>query len=157
MLDHEVSVVDNFNSNEYVGLWYEVARLDHRFERGLTNVTAQYIPLIDGIKVINRGFDPQTQQWQQAIGKAKFIDNPNIGLLKVSFFGPFYGAYQIHRLQTNEQDQYDAALIIGPNLDYAWILSRQPAITAQTKQDLISDAGRLGISPDAFIWVTHDK
>ena len=94
-----VKTVDGFELNRYLGKWYEIARLDHSFERGLTRVTAEYSLRKDGgIKVINRGFNPDKNEWEEAIGKGYFVDKPDVGQLKVSFFGPFYGSYNILEL-----------------------------------------------------------
>ncbi|OYZ07465.1 MAG: hypothetical protein B7Y32_02835, partial [Methylophilales bacterium 16-45-7] len=92
-----VKVVQSVDANQYLGSWYEIARLDHSFERGLEQVTASYSKNADGsIKVINRGYHPEKKEWKEAEGKAYFVDAPNadgtyVGKLKVSFFGPFYG------------------------------------------------------------------
>ena len=87
-----VQAVEGFDTARYLGKWYEIARLDHRFERGLTNVTAVYTARDDGsIGVDNRGFDPAKGEWRQAEGRAKLAGAPGSGMLKVSFFGPFYG------------------------------------------------------------------
>ena len=85
-----VKPVENFNLSKYQGKWYEIARLDHSFERGLEQVTAEYQLMPDGyIKVTNRGFSTQEKIWSEAIGKAKFVEATDVGFLKVSFFGPF--------------------------------------------------------------------
>ena len=91
-----IEPVKDFQSNRYLGQWYEIARLDHSFERGLEQVTATYSMREDGgIKVINRGLDTEFQQWQEAEGKAYFVGERNEGHLKVSFFGPFYGSFYL--------------------------------------------------------------
>ena len=116
-----VTVVKPFDLPSYLGTWHEVARLDHRFERGLTQVSAEYRMNPDGtVKVLNRGYSEEKAEWQEAEGIAKFVDTPDQGRLKVSFFGPFYGAYNIVKLAPD----YSMALIIGPDLTYAWILAR---------------------------------
>ncbi|HHH2121730.1 TPA: outer membrane lipoprotein Blc, partial [Yersinia enterocolitica] len=126
----DVKIVDNFQLPRYLGTWYEIARLDHSFERGLDNVTANYSPRDDGgVKVINRGYNAKKQQWQESIGKAYFIGSPQQASLKVSFFGPFYGGYNVIDLD----DEYQHALIAGPNREYLWILSRTPTIDNQTR------------------------
>ena len=95
-IPENVSPVTGFDIDRYLGTWYEIARLDHSFERGLESVTADYSYRDDGgIKVVNRGFDPAKNKWKETIGKAYFIDDSSIGRLKVSFWGPFYGAYNI--------------------------------------------------------------
>ncbi|MCT8986819.1 lipocalin family protein [Shewanella phaeophyticola] len=113
VIDEPVDVVKPFELQQYLGTWYEIARLDHSFERGMTNVTAQYSIDGDKVVVINKGFKQDQQQWDQAEGKAYFIDGDNKGLLKVSFFEPFYGAYQIHDIEQNSQGQYTDSLVIG--------------------------------------------
>jgi apolipoprotein D and lipocalin family protein len=146
----DVKVVDNFQLPRYLGTWYEIARLDHSFERGLDSVTANYTPRDDGgIKVINRGYNPKKQQWQESIGKAYFIGSPQQASLKVSFFGPFYGGYNVIDLD----DEYQHALIAGPNKDYLWILSRTPTINTQTRDRLVAVAKSYGFPVDELIWV----
>ncbi|MBU2112930.1 MAG: lipocalin family protein [Gammaproteobacteria bacterium] len=111
-----VTPVTPFELKRYLGEWHEIARLDHRFERGLTEVTANYSMRDDGgVKVINRGFSAEDGDWQQAEGKAYFVGDTNSGALKVSFFGPFYGGYNIAKLC----DDYSVALVVGPSTDYA--------------------------------------
>lgn len=146
----DIKVVTPFDSQRYLGTWYEIARLDHRFERGLQQVTAHYSPRADGgLKVINRGFNAQKQQWQESEGKAYFIGSPQVAALKVSFFGPFYGGYNVIKLD----DKYQYALVSGPNRDYLWILSRTPTIPDAVKQDYLNTARSLGFKVDQLVWV----
>ena len=85
--------IDGFEVNRYMGTWYEVARLDHRFERGLENISANYSLRADGgVDVLNKGWDTNANKYHQALGKAYFVEQANKGMLEVSFFGPFYGA-----------------------------------------------------------------
>ena len=149
------SVVQSMDANQYLGTWYEIARLDHRFERGLEQVSANYSLNADGtLKVVNRGFNIEKKEWKEAIGKAKFVDAANsdgtrTGRLKVSFFGPFYGDYHIIALG---QPYYNYAMISGGQ-DYLWILSRTPQLTYPIKQELISRAKHLGYATDKLIFV----
>lgn len=151
-----VTVVNGVNANQYLGTWYEIARLDHSFERGLEQVTANYSKNADGsIKVINRGFNAEKQAWKEAEGKAYFVESPSAdgtyaGKLKVSFFGPFYGAYNIIAL---DKSFYNYVMICGPNKDYLWILGRTPQLTNPIKQELISQAKVLGFATDKLIFV----
>jgi len=155
-----VKVVDNINANEYLGTWYEIARLDHSFERGLQNVTATYSLREDGgIKVINRGYNPETKKWKEAEGKAYFIDQPHAdgshtGKLKVSFFGPFYGAYNIIEL---DKPYYNYVMLCGPDKSYFWILSRTPQLPYPIKQHLIAKAKELGFATDKLIYVPQSS
>nr|CBX72520.1 outer membrane lipoprotein blc [Yersinia enterocolitica W22703] len=149
-----MKIVDNFQLPRYLGTWYEIARLDHSFERGLDNVTANYSPRDDGgVKVINRGYNAKKQQWQESIGKAYFIGSPQQASLKVSFFGPFYGGYNVIDLD----DEYQHALIAGPNREYLWILSRTPTIDNQTRDRLVSVAKHYGFPVEELIWVKQGE
>lgn len=150
-----VEPVTNFDVNRYLGTWYEIARLDHSFERGLTQVTAEYSLAENGaIKVINRGYNPVEKKWKEAQGRAYFVDSPQVGSLKVSFFGPFYGGYNIVEL---DHENYSYALVCGPRLTYLWILSRTPVLNEITLQELVSRAKSLGFDTDNLIYVAHEQ
>ncbi len=146
-----ITAVDDFNAERYLGKWHEIARLDHGFERGLTQVSAEYSLRDDGgIKVINRGYDAEKQEWQTAEGKAYFVEDADKGHLKVSFFGPFYGAYVIFKL---DKAGYQYAYIAGPNRNYLWLLARQPQISNAQKQDFVIRAKDAGFATDQLIWL----
>ena len=148
-----VSPVTGFDIDRYLGTWYEIARLDHSFERGLESVTADYSYRDDGgIKVVNRGFDPAKNKWKETIGKAYFVDDSNLGRLKVSFWGPFYGAYNIINL---DKDNYSYSLVCGPSKSYLWILAREPHMEDSLKSELIKKAKVLGFETDKMIYVKH--
>ncbi|ADU71414.1 outer membrane lipoprotein Blc [Pantoea sp. At-9b] len=145
-----VEPITGFDASRYLGKWYEVARLENRFERGLEHVTATYSKRSDGgIRVLNRGYDAQQQKWRESEGKAYFTGAPTTAALKVSFFGPFYGGYNVIRLD----DNYQYALVSGPNRDYLWILSRTPAIPEAVKRDYLNTARELGFRVDQLLWV----
>ncbi|HSG52749.1 MAG TPA: lipocalin family protein [Rheinheimera sp.] len=145
-----VEPVSPFQLERYLGQWHEIARLDHRFERGLTDVTATYSMRDDGgVKVINRGFNAEDNEWSQAEGKAYFVGDTNTGALKVSFFGPFYGSYNVARLT----DDYSMALVVGPSLEYAWLLARDKTPTKAQCDSFAQTATELGIKADAWIWL----
>lgn len=146
--------VTNFDSDRYLGTWYEVARLPHRFERGLTDVTATYSKNDDGtIKVVNRGWKVSKAEWTDAVGKAKFTRTPDIGQLKVSFFGPFYGLYTVAELDPD----YEWAMVVGPGVGYFWILSRTPELDEAVVEKLVARAGELGIDTSKIERVTHER
>lgn len=148
-----VKPVQNFLINKYLGKWYEIARLDHSFEKGLTQVTANYTLLDDGgIKVVNRGYSASDKSWKEAEGKAYFANNSDQGYLKVSFFGPFYGSYIIFAL---DHEKYQYSLVCGPDKSYLWILSRTPWITESIKTMLIKKAESLGFATNKLIFVEH--
>lgn len=144
--------VAGFDAEKYLGHWNEIARLDHRFERGLTDVTADYRKLPDGrIGVINRGFDPEKNQWKAARGVARFQGKHDVGSLEVSFFGPFYGAYNVLVLDP----QYRYALVAGPNRNYLWILARNRQLDPETLAALVERAKGWGFATGKLIYVEH--
>jgi len=150
--DH-VQPIDGFELQRYLGTWYEIARLDHSFERGLEQVTANYSLRDDGgVKVINKGFNPDKNKWKEAEGKAYFVGEPNIGQLKVSFFGPFYGGYNIIEL---DKENYQYSLVCGPNLSYLWILARDPQLDRTIVERLVAKARALGFATEQLIFVQH--
>lgn len=148
------TAVSPFDTGKYLGTWYEIARMDFRFERNLNNTTATYSVNADGsIKVYNRGYNYTTKKWSDVTGKAKFVDNPTVARLKVSFFGPFYSGYNVIALDKD----YKYALVAGNNLSYLWILCREKTVPDNVKQDYLKIAEKLGFNTSALIWVQHDK
>lgn len=150
-LPEGVTPVSDFDVNRYLGEWYEIARLDHRFERGLEKITAEYSLRQDGgLRVVNRGFDVASGQWREAEGKAYFIGDPQTGRLKVSFFGPFYGSYNIMEL---DHADYRYALVCGPDTSYLWILARSPDLEKTLVDELVEHAADLGFDTSQLIYV----
>jgi len=149
-----VEPITGFELDRYLGDWYEIARMDHSFERGLDGVTASYSMRADGgVRVVNRGYDVEKDQWSEAEGKAYFIGDTDVGRLKVSFFGPFYGAYNIIAL---DQEHYRWALVAGPDLSYLWVLSRHPDMEPGLLENLLSRAAEAGYALDEIITVSHE-
>ena len=149
-----IEPVDDFELEPYLGTWYEIARLDHRFERGLSNVTANYSRREDGgVSVLNRGYRADKGEWDEAEGKAYFVGDSSVGRLKVSFFGPFYGAYNVFELGEN----YEYSMIAGPNRSYLWILARQAQLPQAMLDELISKAAAAGYDTSELIFVEHDN
>lgn len=150
-LPEKVTPVNDFELERYLGKWYEVARLDHSFERGMNQVTADYSMRGDGgVKVLNQGYLVEDDEWKSAEGKAYFVEAEDTGYLKVSFFGPFYGSYVVFEL---DKQDYQYAFISGPNHDYLWFLSRTPQVSDELKQDFIVQAKSLGFDTEQIIWV----
>jgi apolipoprotein D and lipocalin family protein len=146
-----VRPVDNFEVNKYLGKWHEIARLDHSFERGLEKVTAEYSLRSDGgIDVKNRGFSTTDNEWNDAEGKAYFVNDPSKGYLKVSFFGPFYGSYVVFEL---DAEDYQYAFVSGPDLSYLWLLSRTPEVSDEVVSKFIEKSKSLGFDTDSLIMV----
>lgn len=149
-----VEPVSNFEADRYLGRWYEIARLDHSFERGLSNVTAQYSRRDDGaVRVINRGFDTEDQEWSDIEGVARFVGPQDEAHLKVSFFGPFYGSYVVFDLA---QD-YSHAFVAGYNTDYLWLLAREPDVSDALRERFVARARELGFDVSDLEWVEHDR
>lgn len=149
-----VVAVKDFELERYLGKWYEIARLDHSFERGLDNISAEYsLRDDDGVKVINSGFSQKDNAWEQAEGKAYFVDSTNNGHLKVSFFGPFYGSYVIFEL---DRKNYQYAFVSGPNTSYLWLLSRTPQVDQEILDRFKKRSQELGFDTSKLIYVEHD-
>jgi apolipoprotein D and lipocalin family protein len=146
--------VDNFNKEKYLGKWYEIARLDFKFEKNLNNTTAEYSLNENGtIKVDNNGYNTMKKKWVQSIGKAKFVNDDTQGMLKVSFFGPFYGGYNVIAIDSD----YQYALIVGSNLKYLWFLSRETFMPKDIVSKYLKIAQGIRYNTDDLIWVEHDK
>ena len=151
-IPNSVTPISDFELQRYLGTWYEIARLDHSFERGLEQVSAEYSLRDDGgVKVVNRGYSAAKQEWKQAVGKAFFVGEPQTGHLKVSFFGPFYGSYIIFELD----EDYQYAFISGPNLKYLWFLSRTKTVEPKLLEHFIHRAKSLGFNTENLIFVNQ--
>jgi apolipoprotein D and lipocalin family protein len=146
-----VEPVDNFAVQPYLGRWYEIARLDHSFERGLIEVTADYSLREDGgIRVINSGRSAETGELSRAEGRAYFMGSEDIGHLKVSFFGPFFGSYIVFEL---DAENYQYAFVSGNTTDYLWLLARTPQVSEQVMNRFLEQASALGFNTDSLIFV----
>ena len=150
-----IEPVQSFDATRYLGTWYEIMRLDHSFERGLTNVTATYTARDDGsIGVVNRGFDRRTCRWKQANGRAVFQGPRDVASLSVTFFWPFAGGYHVFAL---DRQDYGWAVVSGPTRGYLWILARQPVLPAATRDALVAEARAKGFAVDDLILVDQSK
>ncbi|WP_088654931.1 lipocalin family protein [Geofilum rhodophaeum] len=154
LLPKGANPVSPFEKERYLGLWYEIARKDFKFERNLNNTTAEYSLNEDGsIKVVNRGYNTVKEEWTQAIGKAKFVGDETTARLKVSFFGPFYSGYNVIALDVD----YRYALIAGKDLDLLWILSRETTVPDEIKDQYLQLAEEIGYDTSDLIWVEHNQ
>jgi len=143
------SVSGDLNLDKYLGTWYEIARFDHKFERGIQFCKAQYSLREDGkVAVLNTGI--KDGKPSEAKGKAKLTDNPRI--LRVSFFGPFYGDYRIMLLD----EDYQWVLVGGSDESYLWILARTPKISDEVKETILTEAIRRGYDVGKLIWVEQE-
>ena len=154
-LPEGVTPVGGFDVNKYMGKWYEIARLDHSFERGMDKVTAEYSLRDDGgVKVINRGFSIDDNKWAQADGKAYFVRGEQEGHLKVSFFGPFYGTYAVFEI---DEENYQYAFVSGPDTSYLWLLARTPTVSEEVVTRFVEKSKALGFDTDDLIFVRQEK
>lgn len=152
-IPHGAVAVKPFNKQKYLGQWYEIARFDFTFERGLDHVTATYTLNDDKtIRVDNKGYSAEKQKWKQSIGKAKFVGAEDEARLKVSFFGPFYAGYNVIAIDEN----YQYALVAGNNLKYLWLLSRSKTMPQNVKDTYLAKAKNLGYNIDKLIWTKQD-
>ncbi len=146
-----ITPVNDFDAERYLGTWYEVARLPHSFEEGLSQVQAEYTLRDDGdIRVLNTGYNADSEEWERAEGVAKFVEGPEVGHLKVSFWGPFYASYVVVLL---DKDNYQYSMVTGPDKDYLWLLSREKQLPDDVKDEMLKVAADAGYSLDELIWV----
>ncbi|MCH8498875.1 MAG: lipocalin family protein [Marinobacter sp.] len=154
-LPEGVEPVQQFELERYLGTWYEIARLPHRFEEGLSHVTAEYTLVREGrVKVVNQGYHAEKGEWKRAEGTAKFAGEPSVGHLRVSFWGPFYASYVVAAL---DKKGYQYALVTGPNHRYLWVLSRTPELPDEVRDALVEKADNLGFAVGDLIWVDHSR
>lgn len=145
-----IEPVTGFQVARYMGQWYEIARLDHRFERGMTDVTADYALNDDGsVRVVNRGL--KNGEWKSVEGTARFRGDPSVASLAVTFFPGFPGGYHVFELDPD----YRWAMISGPNRGYLWILARAPDMDKATWDRLVGIARAKGFDTRGLIRVTH--
>ncbi|MFC0343877.1 lipocalin family protein [Epilithonimonas hispanica] len=151
-IPQNATAIQDFDSEKYLGKWYEIARFDFKFEKNLNQVTATYSKNPDGtIKVDNKGYDYVKKEWKQSIGEAKFVNTENEARLKVSFFKPFWAAYNVIDLV-----DYKYALVAGKNLDYLWILSREKTIPQDIKTQFFEKAKLIGYDINNLVWVEQN-
>ena len=142
--------VTGFELSRYLGKWYEVGRVENRFERGLIKTTAEYTLNGDGtVNVLNSGVDVNSGRHKRASGTAVFVRSQNEGALKVSFFGPFYGGYNVVALD----EDYQWSIVAGSSNQYFWVLSRSAEMSEELKDRAIKVARDIGIAPDHINWV----
>ncbi len=150
-----ISPVKNFELERYLGTWYEIARLDHPFERGLQKVTAEYSLRDDGgLRVVNRGYSIEEEEWQKVEGKGFFVKSRDEGYLKISFFGPFYASYVIFELDKNN---YNYAFVTSSDKSYLWLLARSPFVKPNLLDRFVQRSKELGFETENLIFVQHDN
>lgn len=152
-LQYNNSTISDFSLTKYLGTWYEIARFDHSFERGMDNVTAEYLLRDDGkIDVINSGW--KNGKYKVAEGKAKQPDPlTDPAHLRVSFFLFFYSDYNIMMID----DDYQVALVGSKSPDYLWILSRTPQVSDEVLDLILEEASWRGYDVSSLIWVDQSR
>ena len=144
-----INAITGFDKEKYMGKWYEIARLDYYWEKGLYNVMAEYSLNNDGsVKVVNSGYDFKSNKRKTSAGKAKFISDDATGQLKVSFFGPFYSGYNIIAIDK----AYKYALVAGHNLNYLWLLSREKTMPENITSEYLFIAQTTGFPIEDLVW-----
>lgn len=147
------TAVKPFDKSKYLGKWYEIARLDYKYERHLDHVTAEYGLKANGmISVNNKGYNYKKQRWEQSEGKAKPVSDPQEAKLKVSFFGPFYSGYNVIAIEGD----YRYALVAGKNTRYLWLLSRETSMPDKVRTRFLEQAQALGYDTQKLVWVKQD-
>ena len=147
--------VTDFEPERYLRKWYEIARLDHRFERNLSNVSALYYKKEDNaIGVVNRGYNEKSGKWKRSKARLSSPKTSRSVVLKVSFFGPFYGGYHIIAL---DRESYQYAMVVGPRRPYLWILSRQKTMDQKILTELVAQAEQWGFDTEKLIYVDHNR
>jgi apolipoprotein D and lipocalin family protein len=154
-LPEGISPVDDFDVGRYMGTWYEIARLDHSFERNKHKVTAEYSLRDDGgVKVVNKAYSVTENEWSEAEGKAYFVEDKDRGYLKVSFFGPFYGTYVVFEL---DKENYQYSYVSGPDKSYLWLLARTPEVSEEVINRFVETSRGLGFNTDELIFTEQDS
>lgn len=152
-LPEKVEPVQKFNMTRYLGTWYEIARLDHLFERGLNNVTAEYARSENGgMTIKNRGYMVMHQEWRESEAKADFVGERNVGHLKVSYIPMTYQSYAIFDLD----EDYEHAMVCGDDTGYLWLLARSPDANEYVIDEFIEKAQALGFDTSELIFVHHE-
>jgi len=128
-----------FDVAKYMGKWHEIARLPHRFERGLTDCVAEYTLRDDGkVSVVNSGLKDGVAKTATAV--AVFKGDSTIGELKVSFFRPFYGSYRIIHLEPD----YSVAIVTSETFNFFWLLAREQELSDEKKSSYLQKAQEWG-------------
>lgn len=137
----DVKAVDSFELRRYLGLWYEIARFPHWFERGMTHTTAEYAPRADGrVSVVNRGYSAEKGRWAEASAVAWLAGQPDVGHLRVRFFWPFWSTYKVVALDP----EYRWSLVAGGDFTYLWVLCREPFLAPEILGGVLARARELG-------------
>ena len=148
-----IQPVTDFDINEYLGEWYEIARFDFRWEKDIKNVRANYSLNKNGsIKVVNSGYNYKKNTYKKSVGKARVKSDEQAAALQVSFFEPFYSDYTIIAIDS----EYQYSLVAGKNTKYLWFLSRTPDMPEEIKNEYIKIAESYGYDLSTLIWTVQE-
>ncbi|MBK8664821.1 MAG: lipocalin family protein [Burkholderiales bacterium] len=149
-----VRPVEPFDLDRYLGRWYEIARIDHAYEAGLTDTSADYRLRPDGrVQVINRGFNARKSRWRELRAIAEPAGDANVGRLLLSPLWPMRASYVVLALD----DDYQHALVSGPTHDHLWLLARTPRIRASHRAALLESARTAGFDTERLLWVDQRR
>ncbi|MEO1029629.1 MAG: lipocalin family protein [Pseudomonadota bacterium] len=149
-----VEPIQAFNAETYLGTWHEIARMDHRFERGLDTVSATYTERPDGkFTVYNIGCKTKSKKWNDIKGSARLSRGDDVGQLSVSFFWPISAPYIIFEM---DEAAADYAYVSGGTDRYLWLLARKTEVSDERKADFVEKAKALGYDLEKLVWVSHD-
>lgn len=147
-----VITVEKVELERYTGLWYEIAKIPNRFQKGCARgTTAEYVLREDGhITVINRCYKVDGDL-DEARGVARIEDPTSNARLKVSFVSflgwrPFWGDYWVIGLD----EDYRWAIVGTPDRGYGWILSRTPMLDGDTLTEIFTIIERNGYRREMF-------
>ena len=143
--------VDSVSLEEYSGLWYEIARLPNSFQSNCTCTTAEYTIRDGYVEVFNRCWDSQKEEFNEIKGKAFPVEGSENASLKVQFFWPFKGDYNIIALD----DDYQYALVGPKSRKYLWVLSRNPVLAQNIFDQIVAQAKTLGYPVDQLLFTEH--
>ena len=145
-----LKTVEKVEIERYLGVWYEIARYEHFFEKGCSDVNATYTLREDGkIDVLNSCNKEGEETTAKGIA---YNTDESYSKLKVSFFRPFYGNYQILMLGKN----YEYAVIGEPSREYFWILSRTKQLDKNTTSLIVNAMPSLGYDANKLIWTPQN-
>lgn len=149
-----IPAVRNLALERYVGAWYEIARLPHPFEDGMSHTTTAYAIYPDRtISITNRGYLDAEQRWVEAHGAARLVNTPSVGELEVTFYRPFLSKYRIIALDPD----YRYAMVTSARINRLWLLGRQPQLDEATALRLVQQAEHWGFDVKKLIWVDHQN
>ncbi|XP_049863549.1 uncharacterized protein LOC126358898 [Schistocerca gregaria] len=158
------AVVTEFDTSQYQGVWYEIARLgDAPFEEGGQCITAEYaVAGENNVTVHNRLFSTSTGTFNDIIGWAEW-DDPDSGEAKftvhfpgVPVTGPYWVLdtdYESYSIVWACREPTDETSNITEN---SWILSRSAQMTEEQEQQVNDKLEALGLTRSRYTDTPQD-